>query len=436
LASEPRTAVPVALASALVARLPLAGASAGKGFGLGAMGGDRAVLNVERNLPDGERGPHHQARLRSTLYRERRDAPLREAVVYASFDGRQCSDSPRAIHEELVRREVPLEHLWVVRDGRARVPARGREVAEGSTEHYEAMATARYLVVNDALPAWFERRPDQVVVQTFAGTPIKRVGLDVAAMPPTVRRFQSPWRSDTGAQWQHALSPSPFATPILRRAFAMEGELHETGAPRSDRLEPAALGERSARLRERLGIGADTRVNLYAPTYRDHAIDHRGRPRIDLHLDVDALRAALGGQDAVVLFRKHHLVLDPAPSTADGFIRDASAFPDGSELLLAADVLVTDYCSLMVDFAATGRPVVLYAYDLEAYRDDVRGLYVDLEAEGPGPIARTTEELGALLAELPAGPVPAARAAAFARRMGAPADGAATRRAVERIFGV
>ena len=116
----------------------------------------------------------------------------------------------------------------------------------------------------------------------------------------------------------------------------------------------------------RLGLPEDARVVLYAPTYRDQVVDRRGRYRLDLQLDLERLRAAVG-DDTVILFRKHHYIADAVPATADGFVRDVSTFPDGTELMLAADVLITDYSSMMVDFANTGRPMLFYTYDLDAY---------------------------------------------------------------------
>jgi CDP-glycerol glycerophosphotransferase len=81
---------------------------------------------------------------------------------------------------------------------------------------------------------------------------------------------------------------------------------------------------------------------------------------------------------------------------------DVSWHPEVHELYLAADVLVTDYSSVMFDFAITGKPILYYAYDLEAYRDTLRGFYFDLEEVAPGPVTRTTDELGEALADLPA----------------------------------
>jgi CDP-glycerol glycerophosphotransferase len=314
-----------------------------------------------------------------------------------------------------------------------RVPDTAEVLREGSREHYEAMARARYVVTNDHFPDWFTRRPDQSCVQTWHGTPLKRLGLDVSQMRGTMRRFQRKWDRQV-ANWQHVLSPNRFSTPILRRAYAIDGEMLETGYPRVDALAGADREALTARLRARLGLPDGKRVVLYAPTYRDQVKDSDGRYRLDLRLDLERLRRALG-DDSVLLFRKHHYIVDPVPATPDGFVRDVSSYPDGTELLLAADVLVTDYSSMMVDFANTGRPMLFYTYDLEAYRDEVRGFYLDLVATAPGPMLGTTDELIDALRDLDGVQREfAPRYADFVSKFCELDDGGAAARVVDRVF--
>jgi CDP-glycerol glycerophosphotransferase len=390
--------LPMVLSDALDDQLPLATVVDRKPFSLGLSAEGEAVLSVQRDLDEDERGRYNQVRLRETAYNPSRSAPLRDAVVYTSFLGRQYSDSPRAIHEELVRRELPFEHLWVVRDGRCRVPDTATVLREGSREYHEALATARFVVANDHFPDWFRRRPDQICLQTWHGTPLKKLGFDVSDMRKTVRRFQRGWERQLD-NWQYVLSPNRFSTPILRRAYAIEGEMLETGYPRVDVLAGADRDARGAELRRRLGIPEGARTVLYAPTYRDHVVDRRGRYRLDLQLDLARLRQAVG-EDTVILFRKHHYVVDSVPVTADGFVRDVSSYPDGTELMLAADVLITDYSSMMVDYANTGRPMLFYTYDLDAYAEEIRGFYLDFVATVPGPLLRTTDEVAEALRDL------------------------------------
>ena len=223
-----------------------------------------------------------------------------------------------------MRRGAPLEHLWVVRDGPCRVPDTATVVRANSREHYEAMARARFVVANDHFPEWFQRRPDQTCLQTWHGTPLKQLGL--RRLEPAQRTGASSvgWERHV-VNWQYVLSPNRFTTPILRRAYAIEGEMLETGYPRNDVLARADR-DGAARCRRRLGLPEGARVVLYAPTFRDDVRDSRGRYRLEPALDIDRLRAAVGA-DTVVLFRKHHYIVDPVPVTADGFVRDVSAYP-------------------------------------------------------------------------------------------------------------
>jgi CDP-glycerol glycerophosphotransferase len=426
---------PAVVARAIHGELPLATVAGHKPFALGVRADHSAVLVVGRDHDEQERGAFHQRRLQDVTYpAARAGQPLRDAVVFASFGGRQYSDSPRAIHEELLRRGTGLEQLWVVRDGQCVVPPSATRLREGSREYYDAMATARYVVSNDHFPPWFVRRTDQVCLQTWHGTPLKRLGLDVSDMRKTVRRFQRGWNDQVG-NWQYVLSPNRFSTPILRRAYAIEGEMLETGYPRVDQLAAPDREERTRALRARLGLPDGKRVVLYAPTYRDQVVDRRGRYRLDLRLDVERLREAVG-HDTVILFRKHHYIVDAVPATADGFVRDVSDFPDGTELMLAADVLVTDYSSMAVDFANTGRPMLFFTYDLETYADEIRGFYLDFVNTVPGPLLRTNDELADALVNLDAVQAQyAERYADFRRAFCELDDGGAAVRVVDRIFG-
>jgi CDP-glycerol glycerophosphotransferase len=425
--------VAVPVATALRARLPLRAVIARKPFTVGVGEEGSATLLVERDLDDDERGSFNAQRLRRDAYGARRSEPLRDAVVYSSFGGRQYSDSPRAVHQELVRRGAPLEHLWIVNDARCVVPESARVLRKGSREHHEALARARYVVFNDRFPGWFERRPDQVCVQTWHGAPLKRVGLDAPGVQRRLRRFEQRWSRQV-ANWQHVVSPGGWATPILREAYAIEGEILETGAPRQDLLAGPERDARARLVRERLGLGEGVRAVLYAPTYRDHVVDRAGRHRLDLRLDFERLRGAVG-PGGVVLVRKHPRVAGAVPCTPDGFVRDVSAYPDATELLLAADVLITDYSSLMFDFAATGRPLLLYTYDLEAYRDRIRGFYLDLAETAPGPLLQSGDEVADALRDLDG--VRAAyaqRYEAFVSTYCELDDGRASARLVDRVF--
>lgn len=351
---------------------------------------ERTVLRIRPALDLDEQGPYCQNRLRTREYPAMRREPLRDAVFYNSFTGRQFSDSPRAVHEELVRRGLDLNHLWTVRDGQVALPQTAEAVRLWGRDWHEALATSRYIVTNQHLPEWFQRREGQVVVQTWHGTPLKRIGHDISDV-----RFADPTylkKLDVETpNWSFLISPNRFSTPILRRAFRYAGEILEIGYPRNDILY-ADRESVAARVRAQLGLPAGRKVVLYAPTWRDDEFYGPGRYKMSMMLDLDRAAERLG-EDHVLLVRRHPNVVDEIPQSGDGFVWDVSTYPDVADLLAIADVLVTDYSSVMFDFANTRRPMVFFTYDLEHYRDRLRGFYFDFETEAPGPLLATSDEV-------------------------------------------
>ncbi|WP_169985279.1 bifunctional glycosyltransferase family 2 protein/CDP-glycerol:glycerophosphate glycerophosphotransferase [Microbispora sp. H10836] len=380
--------------------------------------GDLSLV-VRPALGPHERGPYATRRRRAAAPRR---TALRNAAVFDSYGGGQYSCNPRAVSEELARRHPDVEIVWVTRDGQFAVPPGVRLVLFGSREHEEALRTSRFVVANRRTqPGWYRKPRGQTFVQTWHGTPLKRLGLDLEGMP-YARRVSREELARQVATWDLLLSPSPFATAALRGAFGYEGEILESGYPRNDVLfDPA----RAREARRRLGLTGDRRVVLYAPTWRDDEATGR--------LALDPVRAAGAlGDDDVLLVRAHYLVARDMTIPAGDRIHDVSKFPDMADLLAAADVLVTDYSSAMFDFACTGRPMVFLAHDLERYRDEVRGFYFDFEAEAPGPVLRTGDDVFDVLRGGDLGRF-AERYERFARRYCPWDDGHASARVVARM---
>ncbi|WP_405694346.1 CDP-glycerol glycerophosphotransferase family protein [Streptomyces sp. NBC_01185] len=424
---------PVRVGAALAAVLPMG--AAGARFRLDRRHGDRLTVHGAPPLGEAERSAYRQGRLRSAHYPAQRTLPLRDAVLYVG------EGSPRAVHAELVRRGTDAEHLWVT-DGSAgdaaRVPATAVPVVAHSTAWYEALARARRIVAAGQLPAWFERRPDQTVVQTWHGPPLGRFGLDLTDSLYADHQDLATL-AHRSAQWSVLVSPSAYATPHLRRALAFGGEVLEAGSPADDLLCSPGRDKAAERVRRTLGIPAGHRVVLYAPTYRDHLAHPPaggGPPRYrwDPALDLSALARSLDGR-TTVLVRRHPRVTGSVP--ADPALRDVSAHPDATELLLIADVLVTDYSGLVFGFAHTGRPMLFHTYDLEHYRDTVRGFCLDFETRAPGPLLVTTQEVAQALRATPASADLHADAyESFRQDHCGPADGGAARRVADRLLGV
>ncbi|MCM2413770.1 bifunctional glycosyltransferase/CDP-glycerol:glycerophosphate glycerophosphotransferase [Streptomyces sp. RKAG290] len=394
--------------------------------------GDQLLVVSAPVLTAAERGLRAK-KLLSEAYTAQSGAPLREAVLYSSFDGRQFSDSPRAVYEELVLRGAELEHLWVVRDQQAIVPAGATAVEHGSAAWHTALARSRHIVTNTQLPEWFVRRADQTVVQTWHGTPLKRIGLELAGTIQANAAYIATLKQ-RAQQWSFLVSPNTFSTPVLRRSFGFEGEVLECGYPRNDIFHAPDRTKLAEAVREKLGIAKDKRVVLYAPTWREDQQLGGGRYSLGLQLDLAAAERELGA-DTVLLVRRHYMVTDRLPDSGTGFVRDVSRYPDVGELMLISDALVTDYSSLMFDFAQTGRPMLFHTYDLEHYRDTLRGFSFDFEARAPGPLIPGSDDLIAALRD-PARAIAGHAEAyeAFRRDFCDLDDGRATARVVDRML--
>ncbi|MGF1342159.1 CDP-glycerol glycerophosphotransferase family protein [Streptomyces flavovirens] len=425
---------PVRTLAAFAARLPLS--APGAAFRLGRRHGDRLTVHAPSPLTEAERGAYRQGRLRTSHHPEQRGLPLRDAVLYTG------GDSPRAVHAELVRRSTDVEHLWVTDGSPAdagRVPPTAVPVVAYSTAWYEALARVRRVVTADPLPDWFVRRPGQTVAQTWHGTPLGRFGLDLTdTLYADHQRLAS--LPHGSAQWSFLVSPSTFATPLLRRALAYGGEVLEAGSPANDLLSAPGREKTAERVRRRLGVPEGHRVVLYAPTYRDQFALPPGEVpggwsrayRWEPALDLAALSRSLDAR-TVLLVRRHPRVTGSVPD-APG-LRDVSAHPDTAELLLIADVLVTDYAGVAFDFALTGRPMLFHTYDLEHYRDTVRGFCLDFEARAPGPLLVTTDEVAqALRATSASARLHADAYDSFRRDHCDLDDGGAARRVADRLL--
>ncbi len=364
------------------------------------------------------------------LYRRRRRAPIDpQLAVFAAYWYRGYSCNPRAIYET-ARELVPgLRGVWVVhRDAVDAIPEGVEYVVANTREYFDVLARARVFVNNVNFPNHFVKRPGAVMVETHHGTPVKAMGLDLQKSPIVSRTMDFAGLRARVSRWDYSISSNRFSSEIWERVYPGDYETLEVGYPRNDALVNAGP-EDVRRIRAELGIEPGQVAVLYAPTHREYRSSYA--PVLDVAAVADAL-----GPGHVLLVRAHYFYRADRQIEAlhrAGRIRDVAGHPSVEALCLAADVLLTDYSSIMFDYAVLDRPIVIHAPDWEAYKT-LRGVYFDLTTEHPGVFTRTEDEVVDAL-RTGAFQEPATRArAAFRARFCALDDGRAAERVVRRVW--
>lgn len=365
----------------------------------------------------------------------RRLLPVDEKLIlFESGLGRQYSDSPKVIYEELVKRNLDYKFIWV---SNARIKFRNlntKRIKRLSPSYYYYLARSKYWINNQNFPKYIKKGKENVYLQTWHGTPLKKMVNDLDSV---VGRADDYLESVTrlANDWDYLISPSQYATEKFSSAFKYENEIIEAGYPRNDLFFDDVKHEKVLDIKSILNIPKDKKVVLYAPTFRDNE-KQSNKFTLDLQLDLEKMKAKLGN-DYIVLVRLHVIVkndLKVSEELAD-FVINVSKYHDMQELLLLADVLITDYSSSMFDFANTKKPMIFYTYDLEEYRDDIRGFYIDFENEAPGPLVKNTVEVIESLKNIEnVNKNYQEKYNEFSKKYCQFEDGRATKRVVDRVF--
>ncbi|MGW6359598.1 bifunctional glycosyltransferase/CDP-glycerol:glycerophosphate glycerophosphotransferase [Streptomyces sp. NPDC055092] len=366
------------------------------------------------------------------LYRARSKAPLDpNLAVFSAYWDRGVTCSPAAISDRLTELAPHIRQVWTVRRaGRALVPPGTTVVSPGERRYWDVLARATYFVNNVNFPDSLVKRPGQIHLQTHHGTPLKRMGVDQLAHPATSRGVDYDALLARCARWDYSVSANRHSSEVWERAYPVGFTSLDHGSPRND-VYYQATADDVLRARARLGLEPGTTALLYAPTHRDH--ESGWTPRIDLERFARTL-----GPGFKVLVRGHYFYdRGASPLRAlhrEGTIIDVSDHDSVEELALASDALVTDYSSLMFDYANLNRPILVFADDWDTYAA-TRGVYFDITEQAPGVVARTQDELQeALLGGEWQGVEAAARLGRFRERFCEFDDGRAAERVVRRVF--
>ncbi|AYM02860.1 CDP-glycerol glycerophosphotransferase family protein [Levilactobacillus yiduensis] len=323
-------------------------------------------------------------------------------LIFESFGGRQVSDSPYAIYRLFVQLYPGFNFVWSIDKSQKKFCRENQIpfVVRRTAKWVRTLEKASFWISNARFPAWV-RKPNYVTyIQTWHGTPLKKLGLDIenVSMPgTTTAKYHANFVKEAN-RWDALVSPNDYSTRIFRSAFGFNNQILKVGYPRNDELINSTPEDVVA-LKQRLGIPLDKKVVLYAPTYRDNQFAEKGKYTFELPFSLDDFREKFG-QDAVLVLRMHYLISNALDiSGYEGVVFDLSNHPDISELYLISDMLITDYSSVFFDFAYLKRPILFYPYDYHMYKDELRGFYLDYEKDLPGEIAHNETQLLDMIGE-------------------------------------
>ena len=364
----------------------------------------------------------------------------KKTVLFIAFHGRGYTDNPRSLYEYMIKQDRFKDYrfIWAIKNHKQKkIDIAGAKVIEYfSIPYFYYLARSHYCVVNCKLPMYVLKKKNQVYLQTWHGTPLKKLAYDIEVPEGTTfyrsgmteDMMHETYRQDV-EKYNYMISPSAFTTEVFQSAFRINKErLIETGYPRNDLLSNYSL-EDVLQIKKQLGIPLDKKVLLYAPTWRDNSYVTKGYTfKLEVHFD--KWQKALQ-DDYVVIFKPHYLIVNDFDiDQFKGFVYFVPPEEDIRNLYIISDALITDYSSVFFDYAILNRPIYFYMYDLASYRDELRGFYLDIYQDLPGKII---EDENLLLEEMKK-PFDYQKMSLFNQKFNNHEDGLASQRVVNIVF--
>lgn len=324
-----------------------------------------------------------------------------KTILFISFHGRGYSCNPKYLHKYLLSNEKYKDYkfVWAVKKGKGKEISSAKVIRYNSVKYFYYLAKSKYWIVNCKLPRHILKKENQVYLQTWHGTPLKRlahdiqIGSDAKFYRTGVSKKEMTDTYDIDVKrYNYLISPNKFSTEKFQSAFKIErNRIIETGYPRNDYLTNITDSEIN-NLKEKYKIQKDKKVILYAPTWRDNSFNVKGYT-FKLEVNFNKWKEVLG-EEYVVLFKPHYLITNKFNNDGlEEFLYTIKEDKDINELYVISDILVTDYSSVFFDYAILQRPILFYMYDLKEYDEEIRGFYLDINKDLPGSIFTKEDDL-------------------------------------------
>lgn len=328
----------------------------------------------------------------------------KRVILFESSVGRNYTGNPKAIYEKIVAEKLDQEYkcVWILENINENIPGNCIKVKRLRVKYFYYMVVAKFWIMDSRQPSYLKKKKGNIYIQTWHGTPLKKLGLDMNFVNmggyKNINEYIEIFKRNT-SRWDYLISQNEYSTNIFKSAFNFNKEILQIGYPRNDVLinyKQGQIGE----LKDKLNLPKDKMILLYAPTWRDNEYDELGHYKFLLPINLERFKKSLGNQ-YYLLLKPHYLIADQI--NIEGYeecVGMCNITQDIQSLYLVADVLITDYSSVMFDYSILERPIIFYMYDRLAYQNEIREFYFDILEEAPGPIAETEDELFRCIKEL------------------------------------
>lgn len=325
--------------------------------------------------------------------------PVNDRVIFfESSVGRNYSGNPKYIYEELVNQGLDKKFrcIWSLENTSLEIPGNAKKVKRTGLCYLYYLAVAKIWICDTRLPTFIVKRPETTYIQMWHGTPLKKLAMDMEILNMSedmeLSEYKRLFKKNTET-WDYLISQSDYTTERFKSCFDFKKEILPIGFPRNDILFKKDNKKAIESIKKDYNLPLDKKIILYAPTWRDDEFYENGIYKFSTQINLDLLKKELGSTH-IILAKLHYLVNDPVDwSNYEGFVYKCDHLHDIQELYLISDILVTDYSSVIFDYALLKRPMVIYAYDYEKYRDNLRGFYFNIFEEFPGPVVKNNKDL-------------------------------------------
>lgn len=323
----------------------------------------------------------------------------KKIIIFQSSNGRNYTGNPRYIYEEMVRQGLDQKYqcIWFFFNTSIEVPGKCKKIRNNYFTYFWYLMRAGIWIFDSRQPLYFIKKKKVDYIQTWHGTPLKKLALDMDKMDmggnTDIKDYHEKFKKACDA-WDYLVSQNSFSTEIFKSCFAFKDRpILQIGYPRNDILIRDNHKREINSYKKMLGLPLDKKIILYAPTWRDNEYLEEGKYKFATKLDFDLAREKLS-DEYIFIVKYHYLVSEKIDwSPYEGFVYTFDETKDIAWLYLVSDILITDYSSVMFDYSLLKRPIFFFAYDLEEYKENLRGFYFDFIGEVPGPISKNTEQL-------------------------------------------